>query len=99
VTEEMVVGESGDAPNPNEEYMQLQTLVVLLCRSINEMPLDKFLARIEKAMSVGPILDPTLYIAGSKHLARLERLAKALRAAQVEIRAVNTEIEKEKASP
>lgn len=43
------------------EYLYTQNQVLLLASLAATLDLDTFIARIERAHAVGPIVDPTLY--------------------------------------
>lgn len=63
----------------NQEYINAQNQIGLLAGIVREIPLDDFLAMIDRAETIGPIVDPTLYIKAGKNLAKVKRLASALR--------------------
>lgn len=62
----------------DEAYLTLQMQLTTLAGLVREMPLSEFIERINKAESVGPILDPTLYRAAAKKLETVKDLAQAL---------------------
>lgn len=70
------------------EYLSLQCRLVLLAQLIKPLDLFGFLLRMEAAHAIGPILEPTLYIKAKKHLDSIERIAKAAKAFQDEIRKI-----------
>ncbi len=73
----------------NEEYLQTQQKVGLLAGMLVELDLDAFLARIEKAETIGPFTDPTLYREACEKLALVKGHARALSRARGEILRLN----------
>lgn len=78
-----------------DDYQMTQELVVTTCRTIMLLPLVPFVNSANRAQTIGPIVDPTLYREGGEHLARIKRLAEILLTAQKEIAVVHGEIKKE----
>jgi hypothetical protein len=68
------------------EYTAIQNQLVMLAGIVNDLDLDGFLAAINKAESIGPILDPTLFMAGSEKLRQVSNLAHAFKQVQNEVR-------------
>ena len=60
-----------------EQYMQTQHQLMVIASLVAEMPLEEFLADIQKADSVGPILNPSLWIAGNEKMQMVKQLAQA----------------------
>ena len=69
----------------DEEYAQVQQSLLIISRIVNDMNLDSFIRRIDKADAMGPILNPTLYRVASGNLQKLRRLACKLRDFQQEV--------------
>jgi len=62
----------------DEEYTMTYQQVVMLAGLIAEMNLPGFLERISLADSIGPILDPTLYLRASRNMHQIEEVARSL---------------------
>lgn len=69
----------------DEEYQFTQNHLMTLAHLSRAVDITGFLERISLAETVGPILDPTLYLKASSNLHNLKRLAQALRPFQAEI--------------
>jgi len=63
-----------------EEYQETQTRLILIRQICEGIPLDAFLRAIADADTVGPIVNPTLWMKGHRELEKIRDLAKALRA-------------------
>ncbi len=61
-----------------EEYISVQSQLLLIGRLVQEMDLPAFLAAIHRAETLAPILDPTLLMRGEKNLTHIRNLAEAL---------------------
>ena len=57
------------------------------------MPLNEFIVQIDRAETLGPILDPTKWVEMNKNIAQLKELAKALMLFKRAIDKVREEIE------
>lgn len=68
-----------------EEYQQTQEQIVLLANLVRQMPLKEFIEDADRAAAIGPILDPTLWRAGSKNLGTIMDLARSLREFQSKV--------------
>ena len=68
------------------EYMAIQDQLVLLARVIEPLDLVDFLNEIEHSETVGPIVDPTLYLQSANKLENVKRLARAALTFQREVR-------------
>lgn len=68
-----------------EEYDQTQSQMLLLVSIVNDMPLREFIEAGETAMSIAPVINPTLWMKGHVQLGNVINLAKALRKFQAEI--------------
>jgi len=53
------------AETTHEEYQQNLKQIMLIARLIRDIPIPKFLQAIDRAESIGPIIDPTLWINNS----------------------------------
>lgn len=63
----------------DEEYLQAQTTIALVAQMTVDLDLDAFIDRANRAESIAPILDPTLWIRGGKKLEAVKDLAIGLR--------------------
>lgn len=68
-----------------EEYIQCQSSLILLAKIVKDLPLNEFLSAIDHANTVGPLLDPTLWMRGSKKMQEIRQLASSLLPFQAEI--------------
>ena len=66
-----------------EEYLATQHQVMALAYLVVGLDLGEFLAWIERAESLGPIVDPTLFLAGIGTLTKIKRLARMERQFQL----------------
>lgn len=66
----------------DEEYTQIQQTLVIAAQLLLPLDLDRFLQAINHAETVAPILDPTLWIRGSRKLEQVKELAEAARKMQ-----------------
>lgn len=74
------------------DYAVAQAQLLALTQIVATMPsLSGMVAAIDRATSVAPILDPTLFRKASPNLRTIRRLAVALRAFQVEIEKLQAE--------
>jgi hypothetical protein len=69
-----------------EEYLNIQFDLGLLVEIVVDMDLDRFLQWIERAETLGPILDPGLYRLASGKLGNVKRLAEAAKVFQDKVR-------------
>lgn len=60
-----------------DQYMDVQNELLMLCSLMARLPLEEFLEDINRAETVGPIVDPTLYIQGREPLSQIKSLAEA----------------------
>lgn len=63
-------------------YRAAQDRIVDVAGSLLGLPIDELLADIERSETLGPILDPTLYLRADKTLRQIKRLAVAARELQ-----------------
>src|SRR4051812_38317985 len=75
---------TGGAIMRNEQYLETQMQVVRMAALARTLPLAEFLSAIDRAETMGPILDPTLYRAAMPKLDQVKALAASLRRFQVE---------------
>lgn len=68
-----------------EEYLQTQQNILTVSGLIASMPLREFIAAGERADTIGPFLDPTLYREAGANLGDILDLARGLRNVQVAI--------------
>lgn len=61
-----------------EDYMQTQIQLTLLAGIVHDLPLHDFLQAINHTDTIGPILNPTLWIRGERTMHEFEKLADAL---------------------
>jgi hypothetical protein len=66
------------------EYMLIQQQLTIFAGLIQKLDLSGFLTAINHADTVGPIVDPTLYMKGSSNMHKIERIARAAQAFQKE---------------
>ncbi len=71
----------------DQEYPQTQEQILLMAYIIKNLDLDGFLKRIATAETLGPIIDPTLYLKAGTGLSEIKQIALAMQ--QVE-KAVDT---------
>ena len=57
------------------EYIETRQQLLLLANVVSQMDLNGLLECISHTQTVGPILDPTLFIRGSKKLSAVKRIA------------------------
>lgn len=62
-----------------EEYVQTQVQLTILAQLVQSLDLTAFIAAIDRADIYGPIIDPTLWRAGHDKMAKIRRMAVALR--------------------
>ena len=60
-----------------EEYEAAQAQLVVLAQIAAGLPLEEMLKQIGRAETLGPILDPTLWIKGSTKLSQVKALVQA----------------------
>jgi hypothetical protein len=58
-----------------EDYILIQTQLVVLAQIVNSMDLKGFIEAINRAETMGPILDPSLYLKGADKLEAIKNLA------------------------
>ena len=70
----------------NAEYAFVQGRLAQIAKLVQDLPLGEFLVAIERADSVGQIIDPTLWKMGHENMYRFRDLARAARLFQVAAR-------------
>lgn len=73
-------------------YEMTQEQLVILAQLINPLPLVEFLDAIDRAETLGPILDPTLFHKAGRRLEQVKALAHAARTFQIEVHRQMAEI-------
>ena len=63
----------------NEEYLDTQNKLVLFTTMFEGLDLKDFIEAAEKADTIAPIVDPTLWMKGHAHLDAIKALAHAAR--------------------
>jgi hypothetical protein len=72
-------------PNLTEsEYMTIQNQVVIMAQAVKGMDLKGFIAAVDRAETVGPIFNPTLYRKAEKNMGIIKALAQKLLSFQEE---------------
>ncbi len=66
----------------NDEYLSTQNALVLIRSMLTTLDLGAFIQTGERAETVGPLLNPTLYLEGGAELKKVIALAKAAKAMQ-----------------
>lgn len=74
-----------------DDYLMTQEKLIILGNLMEGMPLDEFLQAIDRVETVGPIVDPTLWMKGHRNMDKIKRIATAARAFQKECAAVKEE--------
>lgn len=65
-----------------EEYELTQNQIMLLGSAVKDLDLDDFIAEIDHADTVGPFIDPTMWIKGHESMYQIRKLAVALKGFQ-----------------
>lgn len=66
-------------------YRATQQQIMAFAGLVHDLPLEEFIETANHAQAIGPILDPTLWMKGTKKLDEVLRLANALRTFQIEV--------------
>lgn len=81
-----------EAPAPDQEaFVPVRDFAVSAARSVAMVPLETIeeaIAEGERALAVGPVLDPTLFRQGADELATQLRVIKALRNFRLAVEAI-----------
>lgn len=70
----------------SDEYASTQQPLIMLANLVLTYNLDGFLQAIGLADAIGPIVDPTLWMRGSRNMRFIEDLARAAQRFQSDIR-------------
>ena len=65
-----------------DEYELIQNQIMLLGSAVKDLDLDDFIAEIDHADTVGPFIDPTMWIKGHDTMYQIRQLAVALKGFQ-----------------
>lgn len=65
------------------DYEITQQQIVFIGSLVKDLHLVEFIAAIDHADSIGPILDPTLWMRGNKEMMKIRDLAAGLRDFQI----------------
>lgn len=60
-----------------ELYALTQEQLLAVCQMVKPLPLTEFVEAIERALNLGPIMDPTLFMLASGNLTKLGQVATA----------------------
>ncbi len=63
----------------NEDYQRVQDQILNLAVLIKQMPLKEFIEAADRAETIGPFTDPTLYLKARGRLAKIKQLAYRLK--------------------
>jgi len=61
-----------------EEYINIQNQILAIRGIIKDLPLTEFITAIDRADTLGPIIDPTLWIKGNNQMSKIRKLASCL---------------------
>ena len=62
----------------NEKYIETQKVILQVSKDIRFLHLEDFIAAINGAESVAPVIDPTMYMAAMKNLRIIKGMAEGL---------------------
>ena len=65
------------------DYEITQQQIIFIGMLVKGLPLDEFIAAIDRADTVGPIVDPTPWMRGNKEMMKIRELAAGLRNFQI----------------
>jgi len=70
-----------------KDYINTQNTLIMIHGMLQGLDLAEFIDSINRAETIGPILDPTLYMEGHKKMGNIKKLAeKALELQSVKLR-------------
>lgn len=69
-----------------QEYMNTQTDLIAIGRTVDKLDLNAFLKSIGNAETLAPIMDPTMYRKAQANLHSIKKLAESLLPVQVAFR-------------
>ena len=61
-----------------EDYINIQNQILAIRGIIKDLPLTEFITAIDRADTLGPIIDPTLWIKGNNQMSKIRKLASCL---------------------
>lgn len=61
-----------------EDYISTQAQILAIAKIINNIPLYEFIEAASRAETIGPLIDPTLYLAAIDNLTTIKHLAQSL---------------------
>lgn len=70
----------------DKQYEATQRTLMILAMIVKDLDLEGFLARIEQAETLGPVLSPTLFMLAEGKMGDVRRLAEACKGFQDEVR-------------
>ena len=71
-----------------DEYELIQNQIMLLGSAVKDLDLDGFIAEIDHADTIGPFIDPTLWIKGHDTMYQIRKLAAGLKGFQSVVREI-----------
>lgn len=80
------------------EALEIQLKCAVVFRMMSNLPLDKAIENLNKALALGPYLDPTLYMAKAGDAQRLLRILTAIKKCRDTIKKEFPQIQKQKSS-
>lgn len=72
------MAEPSDNPISKDEYIKTQLAILNTAKTIAGLDLPGFLAQINRAEAVSPMIDPTMYRKAQDNLQAIKKLAQAL---------------------
>lgn len=61
-----------------KDYISTQAQLLILAQAVNNLPLCEFIEAITRAETIGPIIDPTTYLAAVDNMTAIKHLAQSL---------------------
>ena len=61
-----------------EDYISTQAQILAIARIVNDIPLYEFIEAAARAETIGPLIDPTTYLAAADNLTTIKHLAQSL---------------------
>lgn len=71
-----------------ELYESTQMQIIQIARLVKDLPLGEFIGAIDTADSIGPVVDPTLWMRGHEKMDMIRKAAVALNKFQLESEAL-----------
>jgi hypothetical protein len=72
----------------NMIYAETQRMLIAITGELVHMPLDAFLARIDRSEAIAPLVNPELYLQGRKQMEAVRDMARALNSVVAELERV-----------